>query len=215
LALVAQSQRDSDRQLQALEQRQERLHHELRSLNAPDPASVERLAGDSAAIEEQLEEAQAQLLEQEDRLPGLDEQRRQAHAHAQGESQAVSRLDARLGALSKLQDDVQKQGALEPWLAHHELNSLGRLWQKLHIESGWETALESVLRERMAGLELRQLEHARAFAGDAPPARLAFYQLPVPDAAATPAAGMEPLAGLLRISDAELRTLLNDWLLHV
>src|SRR5690606_24859869 len=129
--------------------------------------------------------------------------------------QVVGRLDARLAALTKLQEDVQKQGALEPWLAHHELDKLGRLWQKLHIEPGWENALEAVLRERMAGLELRQLEHARAFAADAPPARLAFYQLPVPDAAATPAAGMEPLAGLLRIGDAELRTLLNAWLRHV
>ncbi|MGB6105249.1 MAG: AAA family ATPase, partial [Pusillimonas sp.] len=178
LALVAQAQREADRQLQALEQRQERLDQELRALNAPDPANIERLAGDSAALEEQLEEAQAQLLELEDRLPELDEGRRQAQAAAQAESQAVSRLDARLAALSKLQEDVQKQGALEPWLAHHELNGLGRLWQKLHIEAGWETALEAVLRERMAGLELRQLEHARAFAGDAPPARLAFYQLP-------------------------------------
>src|SRR3546814_5761860 len=56
-------------------------------------------------------------------------------------------------ALGKLQEDVQKQGALEPWLAHHELTSLGRLWQKLHIESGWETALEAVLRERMTRSE--------------------------------------------------------------
>src|SRR5690606_23615786 len=101
-----------------------------------------------------------------------------AHAASQEETQAVARLDARLAALTKLQEDVQKQGALEPWLAHHELNSLGRLWQKLHVDAGWETALESVLRERMSGMELRQLEHARAFAANAPPARLAFYQLP-------------------------------------
>src|SRR5690606_27867907 len=98
---------------------------------------------------------------------------------------------------------------------HHELNGLGRLWQKLHIEPGWETALEAVLRERMAGLELRQLEHARAFAGDAPPARLAFYQLP--PAAPAPAApqGMQALGSLLRISDPDLRALLNDWLDNV
>src|SRR3546814_9158920 len=56
LALVAQSQREADRQLQALEQRQERLNQELRDLNAPDPDNVERLAGDSAALQEQLEE---------------------------------------------------------------------------------------------------------------------------------------------------------------
>ncbi len=215
LALVAQSQLEADRQLQALEQRQERLNQELRDLNAPDPENVERLAGDSAALQEQLEEAQAQLLEQEERLPELDEQRRQAQALAQTESQAVSRLDARLSALSKLQEDVQKQGALEPWLAHHELNGLGRLWQKLHIEPGWETALEAVLRERMAGLELRQLEHARAFAGDPPPSRLAFYQLSAMASAPASVPGRQALASLLRVSEPELLALLNDWLSHV
>ncbi len=215
LALAAQTQRDSDRQLQALELRQERLEQELRSLNTPDPASLERLAGDSAAMQEQLQESQAQLLELEDRLPELDERRREAHNAAQAEAQAVARLEARLAALAKLQEDVQKQGALEPWLAHHELTGLGRLWQKLHIESGWETALESVLRERMAGLELRQLEHARAFSGDAPPARLAFYQLPAAAPAPEAAAGLTPLAGMLRLTDPDLRTLLNDWLRDV
>lgn len=215
LALVAQAQRDADRQVQSLEMRQERLEHELRGMDAPDQAELERLAGDSMAIEEQLDEAQGQLLEIEERLPDLDRGRQDAHAAAHEEAQAVARLDARLAALARLQEDVQKQGALEPWLQHHELTGLGRLWQKLHIEEGWETALESVLRERMAGLELRQLEHARAFAGDAPPARLAFYQLPVPGPAPAALAGAEPLAGLLRITDPELRALLNDWLRDV
>src|SRR5690606_16707269 len=124
-----------------------------------------RLAGDSAAMQEQLDEAQAQLMELEERLPELDEQRRSAQSAAHEEAQTLARFEARLAALGKLQEDVQKQGALEPWLEHHELNRLGRLWQKLHIEAGWETALEAVLRERMTGLELRQLEHAAAFAG--------------------------------------------------
>jgi chromosome segregation protein len=212
LALVAQAQRDADRQLQALELRRERLDEELRSLDAPDPANLERLAGDLAAVEAQVDEAQAQQAELEERLPALDDQRRAAHAGSQQESQAVARLEARLVALTKLQDDVQKQGALEPWLAKHELTGLGRLWQKLHVEAGWETALEAVLRERMAGLEIRQLEHARAFASDHPPARLAFYQLPVPAAAQAAPQGLEPLTGLLRIADPELRTLLEDWL---
>lgn len=212
LALVAQTQRDADRQLQALELRKERLEQELRNLNEPDPDNIARLAGDSAAIQEQLQEAQGQLLELEDRLPGLDEQRRAAQAASQEASQAVARLDARLAALAALQDDVQKQGALEPWLARHELASLGRLWQKLHIDTGWETALEAVLRERMTGLEVRQLEHARAFADDAPPARLAFYQVPPASAAKPSANGMKPLSALLRLTDPDLMTLLNDWL---
>ena len=215
LALVAQKQRDADRQVQSLELRQERLDQELRGMDAPDPAEIERLAGDMAAMQEQLEEAQGQLAELEERLPELDGQRREAQVAAQEEAQAVGRLDARLAALVKLQDDVQKQGALEPWLARHELTSLGRLWQKLHVEAGWENALEAVLRERMSGMELRQLEHAKAFGADAPPARLAFYQLPAPAPVAPAAGGLTPLASLLRISDPELRTLLNDWLRDV
>ena len=69
--------------------------------------------------------------------------------------QSLARLEARLSAPVKLQEDVQKQGALEPWLAKHELAGLQRLWQKLHVEPGWETALESAMRERMASMEVR------------------------------------------------------------
>src|SRR5690606_23558126 len=128
LALAAQTQRDADRQLQALALRQERLEQERSGLNTPDPQLVERLRGDCAAMEEQLEEAQAQLAELEARLPGLDDQRRQAQTASQGEAHTLAGLEARMAALSKLQEDVQKQGALQPWLERHGLAELGRLW---------------------------------------------------------------------------------------
>lgn len=215
LALVAQAQRDADRQLSLLEQRRERLQLEMRELDAPDADSLERLSGELSMLEELLEEAQGRLLELEDQLPELDAKREQSHAQAREESQELARLEARLSALIRLQEDVQKQGALQPWLEQHELTRLGRLWQKLQIESGWESALEAVLRERMAALEVRQLEHARAFAADPPPARLAFYQLPPAAPSVAGAAELTSLASMLRISDADLRTLLNDWLRDV
>lgn len=212
LALVAQSQRDADRQLQTLEQRRERVQQEMRELQTPDPARLEQLAGARAAGEDQLEDAQGELATLEGRGPETDAERSRAQAAAQQDAQTLARLEARLSALVKLQEDVQKQGALEPWLAKHELAGLSRLWQKLHIETGWETALEAALRERMTALEVRSLDWAKAFAEDGPPARLAFYQLPV--AAPTPAApaGLNPLTGLLRITNPDLRTLMNDWL---
>src|SRR5690606_3027060 len=49
LALVAQAQRDADRQLGALEQRRERLEQEMRELDTPDPEHLQRLAGERAA----------------------------------------------------------------------------------------------------------------------------------------------------------------------
>jgi chromosome segregation protein len=215
LALAAQTQRDSDRQLQALELRRERLMQELKGVESPDLAALEQLTGDKLSSEELLEEAQGKLVELEERLPLADAQRNQAQQTALAEAEALARLDARLSALVRLQEDVQKKGALEPWLAKHELTTLGRLWQKLHVEAGWETAIEAVLNERMTGLEVRNLDWARAFAADAPPARLAFYQLPVAAAAASAPAGFTSLTSLLRISDPELRTLLQAWLGHV
>jgi chromosome segregation protein len=215
LALVAQTQRDSDRQLQGLELRRERLALELKGVETPDTAALEQLTGDKVATEELLEESLGTLTELEDKLPEADARRAQAQQQAQTEGETLARLDARLSALVRLQEDVQKKGALEPWLAKHELSQLGRLWQKLHVEPGWETALEAVLNERMTGLEVRNLDWARAFAADAPPARLAFYQLPVAAPAVAAPAGLEPLTTVLRITDPELRTLLQTWLGHV
>jgi len=114
--------------------------------------------------------------------------------------------------LSRLQEDVQKQGSLQPWLERHGLDALGRLWQRLNIEKGWETALEAILRERMNGIELRQLDQAIALSSDAPPARLTVFQLPPAALAPVPRHSMRPLAGLLKITDPDLRTLLNEWL---
>ena len=215
LALAAQTQRDADRQLQALEQRRERLQQELREIDAPDAARLEQLAGDRVAGEDQLTQAQHELAALEARLPEADAERSRAQEAMRRDAEGLARLEARLAALLKLQEDVQKQGALEPWLARHELAGLSRLWQKLHVEPGWETAIEAVLRERMAALEVRSLDWARAFAEDAPPARLAFYQTPPAAPAPAAPAGLAPLAGLLRINDPDLRALLNDWLRNV
>lgn len=213
LALAAQAQRDSDRQLAALELRRERLNQELHNLDSPDPADLERLAGSHAALDEQVQQAQRELAELEACLPTLDHERGRVQADAHQQARELAGSEARLAALSKFQNDVQKQGALQPWLDKHELSSLGRLWQKLQIESGWETALETVLRERMAALEVRQLEHARAFADDAPPARLAFYHVPMASGAdASSASGLTPLSSLLRLADPDLRSLISDWL---
>jgi len=223
LALAAQAQRDADRQLQTLAERQTRLDEALRALDAPDAGELAQLAGDRHATAVQLEAAQTHLSALEAQLPQRDAARTQAQHAVQTESQTLARLEARLVALSKLQEDVQKQGALEPWLAKHELTSLARLWQTLDIEAGWETALEAVLRERMAGLAVRNLDWARAFSDDAPPARLAFYQVPtVLDATAATAVApsarlpaslsWQPLSAHLRLTDTALRTLLQVWL---
>src|SRR5690606_30853851 len=76
----------------------------------------------------------------------------------------------------------------------------------------WENALEAALRERLGALEVSRLEMVRAFANDAPPTRLAFYQPPPAAAAQAGNGALKPLAGWLRLNDAAQQALLGDWL---
>lgn len=216
LALAGQTQHDSGRQLEALDARRERLEQRRRELDVPDGAEVQRVASELAVLDEQLEQARQQLLALERQLPSLDQQRAAAHAAARDEAAALARLDARLAALSKLQDDVQKRGALGPWLDKHGLSTLETLWRKLRVDPGWEPALEAVLRERIGALEVHELDRVGAFADtEMPPARLAFYQLPPTIPPLLPQSALVPLATRLHVDDARLRALLADWLTGV
>ncbi|UUZ51878.1 hypothetical protein LP420_37665 [Massilia sp. B-10] len=98
----------------------------------------------------------------------VEEERGAAQAQVNAETTANAQLEARLSALKQLQERTQTQGKVTPWLQKHELDSLPRLWQKLHIEQGWETALESILRERTTALEMSNIDWAKAFFNDAP-----------------------------------------------
>ena len=213
LALAAQSQRDADHQWRSLDDRRQRLQDERQALGMPDPAELQRWEGECAVAEARLEEAQARLLELESRQPDLESALEQARQASQAARLDLERLDARRQALIALQEKIQSEDALEPWLQRQELHGLGRLWQQLQVDAGWETALEAVLHERMNALGLRTLDHVRAFAQDAPPARLAFYQAPAqaPDPVPAPA-GAVPLLDRVRARDAALRPLLAGWL---
>jgi chromosome segregation protein len=214
LKLEAAHQRNADQQLQQLQQREERLKAEAGGLDAPDEAQLEELRMQLAEHEEILHDAQARLADAQETLPQLDAARRAAQERVQAESAQIHQLDARLAALRQLQENVQTEGKIQPWLDRHELGALPRLWKKLHVEAGWETALESLLRERLAALEVSNLDWVKAFATDAPPARLAFYAPPVAGAPLAAPSALRPLLSLVRIDDAGLRAVLADWLGH-
>jgi len=212
LQLEATQQRNADQLLEQLRQRHERLKAEEGGLDAPDEMQLEDAQRQLAEQEDALREVQAQLADAQQTLPQADETRRSAREKEQAENTQLHQLEARLAALQQLQHSVQTEGKVEPWLERYELNTLPRLWKKLHVEPGWETALEAALRERLAALEISNLDWVKAFAHDAPPAKLAFY---APPAAAQPAAtpaGLTSLLSLVRIDDAGLRAVLAEWL---
>ncbi|MCP1173290.1 chromosome segregation protein SMC [Ralstonia chuxiongensis] len=214
LKLEAAHQRNADQALLQLEQRRERLTQESSGLDKPDDVQLETLRAELAEQEEVLAEAQAALEDAETQVPLLDEARRAAQDRVQSEAAAIASLEARLAALKQLQENVQTDGKVQPWLAKHELSELPRFWKKLQIEQGWEPALEAVLREKLGALEVSNLDWIKAFAADAPPAKLAFYAPPAALPVEAPA-GLRPLMSLVQVTEPGIRAVLQDWLADV
>jgi chromosome segregation protein len=211
IQLLAAQSRSLDEQERQLQGRRERLVAERHALAPPDTVRLEQQRASFEAAEAAREAADARLQVLQEELPALDERRREQQAQANHESARQAEIAARLGALRALQEKVQTEGRLQPWLARHGLQGLAGLWTRLHVEPGWEAALESALRERLNALEISRLDTVRAFATDAPPARLAFYHAPVA-VTPPPQRPLPRLADKLRLGDASLSALLTEWL---
>ncbi|WP_313079351.1 chromosome segregation protein SMC [Pulveribacter sp.] len=217
IQVLAAEQRSMDEQARQLAARSERLRADQGALEAPDEARLDHLRQQLAEAEEAAEVAEGRLAELQDAVPQLDEERRVRQQALNAETARQSELAARLSALQVLQERVKVDGKLQPWLARHGLDGLQGLWSRIHIEPGWESALEAALRERLAALPVGRLESVRGFAGpgthEGPPARLAFYNTPISaPAALAQAGGLPRLSDLLRVPDAPLRAVLAGWL---
>ena len=211
IQVLAAEQRSIEEQSRQLQNRAERLNTDRQALSAPDDTRLQQLQEQLALAQETAEVAQARLHELQDTVPQLDEARRKQQQELNQESARQADLSARLDALRALQEKVRTDGRLQPWLERHGLTHLQGLWRSIHIEPGWESALEAALRERLGALEVSRLEMVRAFGDDAPPVKLTFFSPPA--AAAPGAASVLPrLADLLRLHDAGQRALLSGWL---
>ncbi|SDY60152.1 condensin subunit Smc [Variovorax sp. YR266] len=211
IQVLAADQRNIEEQSRQLTQRSERLRADQNALAAPDEARLLDMQEQHAMAQEAASEAEARLHELQEAVPQLDDDRRAKQQAVNTEGARHAEYSARLEALRALQEKVKTDGKLAPWLAKHGLDGLQGLWSRIHIEQGWESALEAALRERLGALEVSRLEMVRAFGNDAPPAKLAFYS---PPAAGAPegTAALPRLSSLLRLNDAGQQALLNDWL---
>nr|WP_315242312.1 chromosome segregation protein SMC [uncultured Albidiferax sp.] len=215
IQVLAADQRSIEEQSRQFDQRRERLLADKKALAAPDEARLSQLQAQLEEASEAASVADARLHELQEFLPQLDEDRRAKQTAVNTESARQADVSARMEALKALQEKVKTDGKLKPWLTRHGLDGLQGIWTQLHIEQGWENALEGALRERMGALAVSRLEMVRAFAGldgrDVPPAKLAFYS-PPPAGPSQNSAALPRLADLLRLNDAGLAALLADWL---
>ena len=134
----------------------------------------------------------------------------------QQQERLLAQTQARLQALQQLQGQIDNDKNLNAWLQHHQLEKLPRLWQSIRIESGWEDALEAVLRERLNAISMPALGDASAWS-DAPPAKLALVGRD--SSRDDNEVGMNPdlpaLLSYVQCHDAQVLPAMRDWLTHI
>src|SRR5437773_2568793 len=141
----------------------------------------------------------------------VDERRRTGGDGLQTLEREIAALEGKLATLEKIQCQVEENSKVQDWIAHHQLASKPRLWQKIRVEQGWETAVESVLRERLHAMEMSDPELLQRLLDDPPPARVSAFS-PGADADLRHEKGLTPLAEYVESGERAVGAVVSAWL---
>jgi chromosome segregation protein len=209
---VQQTHRDhAMRALQMAGGKRDRLEQERRALTPPDEAEMARLQEAmelARAGEEDADQAMAGL---QARIPDFVGRRRVHEEERRAAASAVADTQARIRALEALQQRVQGSGRLSEWLRQHSLVGATPLWRHLRVDSGWEEALEAVLRERLTAIAVGDADRVLEWAGEKSDAKLALI-LPDASAGGESTSGADALLGKVRCDDAAMLPVVREWL---
>jgi chromosome segregation protein len=214
IEVAATKQAAARRQIESLTLRLERAKGERKQVQLPDADELKRTLNqrDSALLKEA--DSLSGMTDNESKWRSFDAQRAPAQEHLRQLQNKLSQIEARIAALKSLQEQAQSQAKVVPWLQKHGLDKLTRLWQKIQIEPGWQVAVEAVLRDKVAAMEVASLDMITKLATDMPPGKAAFYTAleAVPNASSL--ANELPLAKQVRSGDNRLVAVMSDWLAH-
>ena len=142
--------------LNSLAERQARLKEQQLSLAdlTQEEAELEALSLEQLAVEERLQ--QIEISEEEEREQRLQRQEEQKQLRQRINQQAtqLQQQQGRLASLQALQQaELEGQDAqLDAWLKAQGLNNCPRLREVLQVETGWEKAVETALKNSLAAL---------------------------------------------------------------
>jgi chromosome segregation protein len=201
----------ADKTIQALEARAARLVTECDELVAPDAALMARLAQEAESSRADLARQEGLLAQLEAARAGLDAEHQAAIEQAQTLERELSALDGRQDTLQKIQGQVEDDGDTHGWLERHRLVSRARLWQKIRVEPGWETAVESALRERLHALDAGAVDALERLVADPPPSQMSAFVAGTPSGLGR-AHGLQPLVGKVKALEPQVEGVIDEWL---
>lgn len=216
----------AEKNLQQLLLKQQRLQDEQQRQPVVDQDTL-------TSMQQLADELSAQLMQQQRALAALESELKMAQQKKIAiENQAriclqeMTKIKAQHDALQQLQQQTYHDQEMEAWASQHRLDALPRLWQQIRIETGWETALESVLQMRIHAVNIEQLERVLTWQRH-PPGKWVVYEAIGPsdrepdsgrahaDSTDDARSAWLPLVDRLHFHDPALRSVLQTWLAGV
>jgi chromosome segregation protein len=204
---------NADRLLAQLQTRAVRLADETAALKIPDAAAVDALRAAHAQAVADAVQAQSEVETLETRLATLDTQHGDLRQQTERVRQDVTAQETRLDTLVAFQQRLRATEEMAAWLGQHGLADAARLWERVHIDAGWQDAFEAVLRERLNALPVDTPDRLADWFGAAPPGKLTVYR----PGGSTFGLGLAPsgcgrLLDKLSMDDATVGAALAEWL---
>lgn len=216
IAVAANTHRNLRNFLTESSLRREKLVGQRDQLQKPDGELLQEQITAKEEIEQHLQELQYQQENLEEELPAFQAAKDQAVARVHQCREAVIQHETRLNALRQIAEKTDQRGKLNQWLKENQLDGFQPFWQHITSEPEWETAVETVLAERMQSIELSRLEWAEAFARGTLPAKISFHHVPqtagLDVEAETEAEGLDTLLSKIKIDRPYLMPVLSRWL---
>ena len=134
-----------------------------------------------AEIKEKSQKAQNEFEKGKQAVDTLSDNTQSARQKLEETRSQLQSLTGKLASLEVLQqaglnkDDGKKSAKVrDAWLSDHQLNNAPRLAESINVESGWETALETVLGDLLESLQLDSTSDLEKLMRDAPSVSASF-----------------------------------------
>ena len=201
--------------LSQIEARKNRLKQENMALVFPEPEKLEGIERERAALAARLSELAGKQREAEERLPALETERRATTERMHEATRELASLEAALNALQAQQAKLDTDSKLKEWVQAHGLERAERLWQAIHVEAGWDDAVEAALGVRLNAVKLADDSALPQLLRDAPPGNFAVFVERSAAEGAASSSRLTPLASIVSSTRQGVTTYLRDALANV
>ncbi len=170
-----------EQRLEQSKQRLQRLEQENSSL---DIIELEQVVADLSskitAIKMDLEQAEISLAAHYAAVLQLRSVTESQSSQLQEQQAELHKLNGRLASLETLQESAlgANNTNLNNWLQMQGLHDAPRLAQSIQVESGWETAVETVLGTRLQALCVEDMTILQEALANPPAGKLAVFEIP-------------------------------------